>query len=858
LHDFIHAYSTKIGLSVYVIICPITKPKQIKQIEKQRSKPCVNQSLTYMLKNYLIVSFRNLLRNKVFSIINIVGLAMGISACLIIYLIVRFELSFDTFHPDRGRIYRVYSQFSGTFEAKNAGVPAPLPFFISDEMTGVEKLTAFHTFSAQVEIMEKGKKIDWQTDIALIQPSYFDLFRSYKWIAGSPEYSLNSPFQVVLTESRAKLYFNSSRVTEILGKVIRYNDSLEVRVSGIVKDLSGPTDLIFNDFISFSTIQHSWLKKTIDVENWGNTSSSSQVFIQLSPGTTPQKIKAQLQAAEKKYVDFNKGIAWRIGFHLQPLADLHFNADLEIFDRSRAAAHLPTLQILTVLALFILLIAAINFINLITAQALGRAKEVGVRKVLGSTRTELIRQFLCETLLITLLAVGVAVFFTDISLVHFQEFIPKGVVFQLSDSFTILFLIATILAVSLLSGLYPAFVLSSFTPVVVLKSQSITNAGQTRTAYLRKSLIVFQFAFAQILIVGTLIMSWQIDFMLNKDMGFTQDAIITFYTPGDQPERRLVLKQELSKFPGIKTISMHQAPPAISGYSTDILEYNNGKESLKYNVHLRGGDTAYIHLYQIPLLAGRNLHTSDSLREYLINETYTAKLGFLHPADAIGKMLRTGNSYYPIVGVVKDFHIQSLHNPIQPVAIMNATQNLYAFSLQLATQDKQAKDFQAILQEINRVWDKLYMGEKFSYTFMDESIARFYASEQRSAKLVRTATGIAIFISCLGLFGLATYTAQTRTKEIGIRKVLGASVSNIVALLSKDFIRLVVLANLIAWPIAWWLVHVWLDRFAYRIEVPVLLFLGSGLVALIIALATVSYQAIKVAVTNPVKSLRNE
>lgn len=811
-----------------------------------------------MLKNYFIISFRNLFRNTAFSVINIIGLAVGISACLIIYLIIQFELSFDTFHPDRDRIYRVYSEFSGAFEDKNAGVPAALPSFVQQQFTGIEKVSAFHTFSARVDLLEKQKNLDEQTDIVLVHPDYFDLFPSYEWVAGSPEHSLLAPFQVVLTESKAKKYFNSSRVTEILGKTIRYNDSLEVRVSGIIKDLQQPTDLIFTDFISFNTIGQSWLKERINTEDWESTSSSSQLFIQLSPGTSPEKVKLQLREAEKKYLAFNKDISWQIAFHLQPLINIHFNPDLRIFDRNRSAAHLPTLQILTVLALFLLLIAAINFINLITAQAVRRAKEVGIRKALGSTRSELIQQFLCETLVVTMFAVGVSVIITDLSLIYFREFIPNGVKFRLTDPFTILFLLITTLIVSILSGIYPAFVLSSFPPVQVLKNQIFVKSGQTRTAYLRKSLIIFQFAFAQILIVGTLIMSWQIDYMLNKDMGFTKDAILTFYTPGNQPNQRFILKQELTKFPEIKAISMHDQPPAEAGYSSSIIEYNTGKEIRKHNVYRKYGDTAYIHLYNIPLIAGRNLHASDSLQEFIINETYAKQLGFKQPADALGKILHNGDRDYPIVGIVKDFHIQSLHNPIQPVAIANETHDFFAFSLKLATQGKQAKDVQAVLQKINTVWDKLYTKEKFSYTFMDESIARFYKSEQRSAKLVTTATGIAIFISCLGLFGLATYTAQTRTKEIGIRKVLGASVSNIVALLSKDFLKLVILANLIAWPVAWWSVHVWLESFAYRIDVQLLLFLGSGLVALVIAVATVSYQAIKAAVTNPVNSLRNE
>jgi hypothetical protein len=357
---------------------------------------------------------------------------------------------------------------------------------------------------------------------------------------------------------------------------------------------------------------------------------------------------------------------------LQAFSNLHFDPKLGIFDYSRPAAHRPTLRILTGVCLLLLLIAAINFINLVTAQALRRAKEVGVRKVLGSTRSELVAQFLSETLLVTSAAVLLSLLLSYLALQYFKEFIPAGVVLDLSNPATLLFLLVTTLGVSLLSGLYPAFVLSSFTPVAALKNAVYATGGRTRSAVLRKGLIVFQFSFAQVLIVGRFIIGSQIDFMLNKDMGFDRDAVVYFEAPIEGKDQRLVLKEELSRLPGLVALSLHGSPPAQEGWSTTLMEYDNGKEILKHEVHRKHGDATFIHLYNIPLVAGRNLLPGDTTREYLINETYAWQLGFAQPEQAIGKML---NKQYPIVGVVRDFHVQSLHTAIQPVMISTETGN---------------------------------------------------------------------------------------------------------------------------------------------------------------------------------------
>jgi len=813
-----------------------------------------------MLKSYVIITIRNLWRNKLYTVLNIAGLAIGIASCLIIYLIVSFELNHDTFHPDKDRIYRITTQFSGTFEGSNSGVPAPLPFAVRNEFSGIETVAAFHTlYNVSVSLDKNAAKesvFKEVKDIIVTEPTFFDLFSSYKWLAGSPGSSLSAPFQVVLTESKARTYFGTAHPQKVLGRTIYYNDSLTVTVSGIVKDLPRPTDLFFSDFISFSTIEHSWLKHMTGLDNWQNTNSSSQAFVKIKPEVQESQINAQLKQMAQKYSKNEEDQNWRTLYKMQPLSDLHFDVKLGIFDSyDRLAAHLPTLRILILVSGLILFIAAINFINLVTAQAVKRAKEVGIRKVLGSTRSNLIFQFLSETLCITAFAVFVSTLLATIALPYFQEFIPEGAVLDFSDPSTLLFLLITVVVVSLLSGLYPAFMLSAFAPVLALKNQAYAATGKTRTAFLRKGLIVFQFAFAQVLIAGTFIVGSQINFMLNKDMGFDTDAIVYFRLPHKAKDQGALMKQEFAKIPGISAISMHAAPPASGGVASSTMDYDNGQEIVKHHVHQKYGDTAYLAVYDIPLIAGRNLLVSDTIKEYIINETYARQLGFSQPQEALGKIF---NKYFPIVGVVKDFHVQSLHHSVPPVAIAYAKRNHQSFSLKLATQGKGIKDFQETMEKVQVIWKGLYPEDNFTYSFMDDHIARFYAAEKKTAKLAGVATGMAIFISCLGLFGLATYTAQQRTKEIGIRKVLGASVTGITLLLSKDFTKLVLLAFIIAFPIAWYAVNQWLADFAYQIQVNIWLFIGSGVVAITIALVTVGYQSIKAAMANPVKSLRSE
>jgi len=799
------------------------------------------------------MAWRSIQRNKLYSSINVLGLTVGVSSCLVIFLIVKFELSFDEDYPGRNRIYRVYSQFSGTSNSVNRGVPAGMAAVIKMELGGLEVLTGFHTWSVNVHVQNKTDRSDFgrQDRVLLCGPEFFDVFNSYKWLEGDPLTSLTKPFQVVLTESQAKTYFKIENAREAMGWEIHYRDSLTVTVSGIVKDVMQNTDLDFTDFISLSTSQRSWLKGSIRLDDWQGTNSSSMLFVKLLPRTAPSQIEQGLAKLATKYMQHDAYA--NVSYKLQPLSDLHFNANLEIFDHSRPAASIPILRVLVIIAFLLLTIACVNFINLETAQAVRRAKEVGLRKVMGSSRTRLTLHFLMQSALLTGLAILISLPLVFFSLSFFSDFIPSGVQFHLVDCF-VLFLI--LVGVTFLAGFYPAFSLSSVAPVAALKSQISDHS--TLSGSLRKGLIIFQFSFAQILILATIIVGRQINYMLNKDLGFAKDAIIYFNAPWWEEKKKVhLLKNELEKLSEIEAISLNNRPPASTGWNASTLRFNNGRKELQHNVYLRYGDTSYIHVFGMKLLCGRNVHRSDTVREFIVNEAYSKLLGFENPVDALGNELYFGRTKFPIVGVIKDFHFQSLHTPIKPTVIADAENDFNCFGIKLADLTG-GGDFQKAIEKINESWKKIYPDQKLDYEFMDEAVRKFYEKEERIDKLIRTATTMGILISCMGLFGLASFTASQRTKELGIRKILGGTPGSILVLLSKEFLVLILIAFTIAAPVAYFASEKWLEQFAYRAKTAWWVFPLTAAIAIFIAITSVSYQAIKAAFVNPSESLRCE
>jgi putative ABC transport system permease protein len=822
-----------------------------------------------MLQNYIKIALRNLLRNKVYSFINVLGLAIGISACLVIYLIVSFELSYENFQPEKDRIYRVITTFkshdNGT-TSYNCGLSAPMPKAIRSEFNGIEKLVAFYAFWTKVAVgkeatIKKFPMPQWgnsSPDIAICEPEYFDIFK-YEWLYGNAKNALKNPNEVVLTDERVAKYFGNIPPATAIGKEIIYNDSLIVKVVGVVKCLPKNTDLVFQDFISFKTIEAKNWRDQFGLDQWTNTNGDSQAFMKLAHGTKPKNIEAQFPKFMAKHLSKEDNDGNRI-LKLQALSDIHFNADIQnTFGRS---AHLPTLYILMGVAVFLLLIAAINFINLATAQSINRVKEIGIRKVLGSSRKSLIVQFMCETFIITLAAVMLSIIIIEPIMWAYSDYIPKDVVFDLFQPKIMYFLMGILLVTSFLSGLYPAFVISAYNPVMSLKN--MVSSGKSRTTFIRKGLITFQFAFSQIFILGTILVATQSKYMLDKDMGFKKNAIFYFETNWNEPvEKKQVLVEKIRQMPEVELVSVAEVA-ARKGYSTTEVKYDNGKKIITIQPHRKNVDANFIPLYGIKILAGRNLTNSDTLKEYVVNESFLKAIGIKSPHEAIGKMIsyydtKRNPAKFPIVGVIADYHFQSLHNKIYPLFMAGETQ-YGKINIKIKTVNNNSTDVAKVLGKIKSEYNKVYPNndEVFEAKFYDQTIANFYESERKMSQLLNTATGIAILISCLGLFGLVAFSTAQRTKEIGIRKVLGASVRQIVGLLSKDFLKLVIISIFIASPIAYYFMNKWLQDFAYRINIEWWIFALAGMVAIVIALLTVSYQAIKAALVNPVKSLRTE
>ena len=818
-----------------------------------------------MFKNYLVVAIRNLRRNKILSVINVLGLTIGISASLLIFLMVRYDFSFDRFVPGADRVYRIVSDYSfqGN-EGHTRGTQVPLAAAVKKELTGIDLAVSFHAYyPAKQSVMRTGEnkpvKFQLQNNIIFADASYFSML-PYRWLAGSPATALTEPGQVVLDETRAKLYFPQLSYDRIIGNIITYDDTVVARVTGVVQDLDkqGNTDFTLREFISLATVlNNKGFRNQFGWESWGGTSSDQQVFVRLAKGSTYAAMQSKLHALGEKYLKEDQrknNYTWI--YSLQPLSDIHFNSKYGILNKP--VSNKTMLYGLMLTALFLVALACINFINLTTARATARAKEIGIRKTMGSSRAQLTFQFLCEIFTITGIASVLSLSLLPLLAKAFAEYMPYGFYFSMADPLIALFLALLTILVSLLAGMYPSMVLSSGNAVDVLKNQAQANSGRTRKAWMRQTLTVSQFVIAQFFIMGTFVVAKQIRYMMNTDLGFRKEAVISFFTPRNDTStlRRQTLLNEIKKLPAVEMASLGSDVANSGGWWTAGIDYNDGKNKISTIAELKAGDDNYLTLFHIPLIAGRTLLPADTIREVVINETYQRKLGFKTAGDAIGKTLTWDDRNIPIVGVMKDFHAHSLNNMIGPMAFIHLASESKAvvIALQTAAKDK----WKATIAQMEKSFKQIYPESEFSYSFQDDSIKYSYGAEQNMKHLMGWASGLTIVISCLGLLGLVIYTTSQRTKEIGVRKVLGASVGHIVKILSKDFLMLVAIAFIIATPVAVWAIQQWMKNFAYRTAVNWWLFPLCGIAMIVIALITLSFQTIKAASANPVKSLRTE
>jgi len=823
-----------------------------------------------MIRNYVKIAFRGFWKHKLFTLINIIGLSIGISASLVIYLIVHYEFTFDKFHEDSDRIYRVVADVS--FQGRvdhTSGLPGPLAGAIKSEVTGLQAITPLYTLSPNIVFIDKNKntqkQFKYQDRIILTDQQYFNIF-SYVWLAGSSQHALDAPNQVVLTSQQARLYFPSLSYRDMIGKIVIY-DTLKTTVAGIVQTQTKNTDFTFHDFVSYSTATlNKPLAASLRIKQWNTIFSGSEVIVKLIPGAQVPKVAKQISTIFRNNTPpppNEKGPLNTLNFTLQRLDDIHFNADYDIFDFSSRASK-PTLYGLSAIAGFLLLLACINFVNLITAQGALRAKEIGIRKTMGGSRMQLVVQFLTETFFITLFAVIISASLTPIILKIFADFIAPGIHADfLHQPGIILFLVILTIAVSILSGFYPAIVLSGYKPVSVLKNQAQSNSSKTRSAWIRKSLTVSQFVVAQFFIMATVLVSKQVYYVLHKDLGFKKDAIVVIRSPWQsfKPGSNKVLLNKFRSIPQIALVSLGDEPPSSDIYNRTRFTYTDGKKQIITDqVVIESGDENYIKLYQIKLLAGRNLRESDTGKAVIINNTFAKILGFTNPGDAIGKQFGPpgGQRKINIVGVVADFNQRSLHTPVYPGAISWAPWRLRTFHVSLKPETAGGNEWKTAIASMGKAWKEVYPDDDFDYDFYDKIIAHFYEEEQHTSTLLTWATGLSILISCLGLWALTIYTANQRTKEIGVRKVLGATVAQIATLLSTELVLLIILAFIIVTPVAWWAMNKWMENYTDRTPISWWIFTISGGGMLLAAVFTSSFQTIKAAIANPVKSLRNE
>ena len=819
-----------------------------------------------MLKNYFKTAFRSLTRNKNYTIINIAGLAVGVAVCMMIFTIIQYQTSFDTFHAKKNRVYRVlteYHQTDGSGISYGKNVPFPMPAGLKASFPQLEQIAPIYaSHNDELQVMDDNgtpvKNFKEQSGVFYTEPSFFKMF-DFPLLAGSYE-SLNDPGNVLLTKEVAQTYFGDWKTA--MGKTIKISGyysmgaglfqfpATALKVSGILATIPANTDFQLKLVVAYGTDFTGDIKYGFQQPGWNLSAPDFGCYVLLPPNISASNFNQQLGAyAQKVQSADNKD-----SYLIQPLTAVHYDAVAGNYSNKTISDKL--LNVLWLIAAFILLIACVNFINLSTAQAVNRAKEVGVRKVLGSNKSQLQIQFIVETFLIVTIAVMLAAGITLLALPYINQLLELSLSSNiLTNPPVMLFILALTIVVTALAGFYPSIVLSRFNPVNALKSKLIVNT--TKGISLRRGLVVFQFIIAQALIIGTLTIVRQMNYFMDQPLGFDKDAIVNVPYRPDSTGGKLTdyLKQQLLSN-GVQAVSFSSNSPIEDNNNMfTSFKFDNSIKDADFQAISKFADDDYVPTFKLQLVAGRNLQPSGWTKEFLVNESFVKSLGLKKPEDILNKeiSMMDGLIKCPVVGVLKDFNDRSLRQTLSPLLIATNSTMYRQASIKLAT-----TNISSTMQSIKKIWEQTFPNYVYEYRFLDDKIASFYKQETQLSQLYKIFAAIAIFLSCLGLYGLASFMAMQRIKEVGIRKVLGATTRNIVYLFSKEFIVLIAIAFAIATPIAWYYMNQWLQGYAYRINVSWLVFLAGGLVAIVIALATISFQAIKAAIANPVKSLRTE
>lgn len=800
-----------------------------------------------MFKSNWKMAFRSLGRYKGYTTINVIGLAVGIAACLLIFLVVQFESSFDNFHHNTRRIYRIGSQFKlpdGLHYSGGANFVAGRQLRIDyPQLENVS--TILSAAGDQITVIgEDGKTTEKKFDedgLFFIDPHFFEMF-NFPFLAGDPKTALAEPNTAIVTQATAERYFGDWK--NAIGRTIMYKNDRLCKITGVLKNLPFNTDFPIQVALSLKT------NKQQSSNDWGNNNGNLNTFVTVPPGMTYEQLNNNLLEFTKKHESPDYVAKRR--FFAQPFTDIHYDKRFGNYNHHTFSRELITS--LSLIGLFLIVIACINFVNLATAQAVNRAKEVGVRKVLGSRKKQLITQFLSEAFIITFTSLIVAFVIAFIALPLLNQLLKTSITLSFNTP-VLLFSAGVLVLVTFLSGLYPAIILSGFNPIAALKSKFNANTGGGIS--LRRVLVVLQFTVAQALVIGTLVVVGQMNYFTNAPMGFDKEAVINVGMPGDSlsQSKTEAIKTQLMQQPGVKSVSFSSFSIADDNHWGSDFTFADAGKTINVSADFKWADADVFKTLGLQIVAGNPYGPSDTVREFVVNETLVKMLGIKSPQDIIGKKLDFwgGKLSAPVVGVVRDFNGGSMAEHMAPVVMAPFKVVYWNMAVKI-----QPENVRQTLASIEKTWSAAYPERVYTAQFLDEKIASFYEQENQLSQLYKIFAGIAIFISCLGLYGLVSFMAVQRTKEIGIRKVLGASAGNIIYLFSKEFILLIAIAFVIAAPLAYYFMQGWLANFSFRIAIGADVFVITIAASVIIAWLSVSYKALKAAMMNPVKAIRVE
>jgi len=798
-----------------------------------------------MFFNHLKTSLRYIIRNRGYSLINISGLSIGIATSILILLFVVNELSYDRFHEKSDRIYRIgVEALIGNTEIHQVHTPARLPVAQYDFFPEIEYVTRITNWTNRK--VEYNDRVFMEPRVRYVDSTFFDIF-TVEFLSGQPSTALSEPNSVVITQKIAAKYFGDENPMD---KVLRFDEDKNLKVTGVVKVWPSNSHIHFDLLVSLHTFEGLANNKAWFSNNFAN-------YFVLNGNADIESVEARFPEFVDKYLfggkyqeALDKGNSWE--YYLQPVTSIHLHSDLSgEFDSTGKASYI---YIFFVVAIFILLIACINFMNLATAKSAYRSKEVGVRKVFGSTRMNLIKQFYRESLLISFISLIAAIILVIIVLNFFPEVFGKELDLGfISMPFAIILLVILGLIVGIISGSYPALFLSSFQPIIVLKGY-MQKGG--KRSLLRSILVIFQFFISVTLIICTFIVYQQLQFLQNENLGFNKENIIVVKNPETLGDKLDVFKQEVEQFSFVRGASICNLLPGTPfsniGYGAEDVDFS-------FSLNMCLCDEDYKDVLNLEMVEGRffsDEYQTDSMG-IIINEAAWELLGYDDPINKKINDWWEERHYFHVIGVIKDFHYESMHQNIRPMGLLNID-GPYDWGANFVSVKVIPGDYQAMIQKINSIWDQYASGLAFDYSFLEQDYDALYKGEAQTRKLFVIFTILAIFIASLGLLGLASFLIEQKTKEIGIRKTLGASTGQITGILTKEFIRWVIIANVLAWPIAWYLMDLWLQNFEYRISQSWWIFVLASIISLFIAMFTVSFQTIKTTRKNPIDALRYE